>query len=123
MYLDSLGREQQPPQVGPDADPVLYAKYVDFCSAQLTEVFLSLSDERIYDLVEEAALAEDLKPGDLGFKTMVRLVTQRLRDSVPLLDYATWSEEYQADPQLFDVHMMGLWEELLDAGPEEDGNG
>ena len=54
---------------------------------------------------------------------MVRLVTQMLRESVPLPDYATWSEEYQADPHVFDVHMMGLWEELLDSGPEGKGNG
>lgn len=102
-------------------DPVLRAKYVDFCSAQLTEVFLSLSDERIYDLVEEAANAADLHPGSLGFKSMVRLVTQRLRDSVPLPDFRTWSREYRADPGRYDVYLMGLWEELVAPESAEGG--
>ncbi len=97
----------------PPVDPVMRAKYVDFCSAQLTEIFLSLSDERIYDLVEEAARAADLHPGSLGFKAMVRLVTQKLRESVPLPDFPTWRREYEADPARFDVHLLGLWEELL----------
>lgn len=123
MYPDSLNLDEDPPRAEHEVDPVLHAKYVDFCSAQLTEVFLSLSDERIYDLVEEAARAEDLQPGDLGFKTMVRLVTQRLRESVPLPDYSTWSREYETDPARFDEHMMGLWEELLDSRPGENGNG
>ncbi len=68
-----------------ETDPVLRAKYVDFCSAQLTEVFLSLSDERIYELVHEAAHAAGTDPGTLGFTAMVRLATQELRKSVRFL--------------------------------------
>lgn len=104
-----------------DADPVLRAKYVDFCSAQLTEVFLSLSDERIYDLVEEAAREEDLEPGSLGFRAMVRLVTRRLRTSVPLPDFGTWRQDYEADPERYDRYLLGLWRELAASQPGEDG--
>jgi hypothetical protein len=115
-------RSDEPDRSEP-VDPVLRAKYVDFCSAQLTEVFLSLSDERIYDLVEEAALAADLHPGSLGFKAMVRLVTQKLRDSVPLPDFQVWSEEYRANPERYDVYLMGLWEESLPADAAGNGSG
>lgn len=104
--------ERPPDDAG--SDQVLRAKYADFCSAQLTEVFLGLSDERIYDLVEEAALDRDEHTGTLGFQAMVRLVTQKLRDSVPLPDFETWRDEYRANPERFDVHMLGLWEELLE---------
>ncbi len=104
-----------------DFDPVLKAKYVEFCSAQLTEIFLSLSDERIYDLVEEAAREEDLEPGSLGFGAMVRLVTRRLRSSVPLPDFGTWIKDYEADPERYDRYLMGLWREL--ATGEEQGSG
>lgn len=104
-----------------DADPVLKAKYVEFCSAQLTEVFLSLSDERIYDLVEEAARDEDLEPGSLGFRAMVRLVTRRLRSSVPLPDFRTWSQDYAADPEHYDRYLLGLWRELAGSQPGESG--
>ncbi len=95
-----------------DADPVLKAKYIEFCSAQLTEVFLSLSDERIYDLVEEAAKDEALEPGSLGFRAMVQLVTRRLRNSVPLPDFGTWRQDYEADPERYDRYLLGLWREL-----------
>jgi len=115
-------RSEEPDRSEP-VDPVLRAKYVDFCSAQLTEVFLSLSDERIYDLVEEAARAADLHPGSLGFKAMVRLVTQKLRDSVPLPDFQVWSQEYRANPERYDVYLMGLWEESLPGDAAENGSG
>jgi hypothetical protein len=103
-----------------ETDPVLRAKYVDFCSAQLTEVFLSLSDERIYDLVHEAARTAGTEPGALGFTAMVRLATQELRKSVPLPDFATWSREYREDPQRFESQLLGLWEELVAEGEPEN---
>lgn len=104
-----------------DADPVLKAKYIEFCSAQLTEVFLSLSDERIYDLVEEAAKDEDLEPGSLGFRAMVQLVTRRLRSSVPLPDFGTWRKDYEADPERYDRYLLGLWRELAAGQPSDGG--
>lgn len=111
-----------------DDEPILKAKYADFCSAQITEVFLSLSDERIYDLVREEARSQRLGEGSLGFRTMVRLATQRLRDSVPLPDYETWKEEYRADPERYDRYLLGLWKHLVaeaesdaDAAADADG--
>lgn len=103
-----------------ETDPVLRAKYVDFCSAQLTEVFLSLSDERIYDLVHEAARAAGTEPGALGFTEMVKLATQELRRSVPLPDFTTWSRQYREDPGRFEDQLLGLWEELVAEGGSED---
>jgi hypothetical protein len=106
-----------------ETDPVLRAKYVDFCSAQLTEVFLSLSDERIYELVHEAAHAAGTDPGALGFTAMVRLATQELRKSVPLPDFATWSREYREDPERFEAQLLGLWEELVAEDESENTSG
>ncbi|MFQ5679754.1 MAG: hypothetical protein ACE5HP_09900 [Gemmatimonadota bacterium] len=94
-------------------DPVLRAKYIDFCSAHLTEVFLSLTDERIFELVEEAAEDARLNVGSLGFSSMVRLVTHKLRESVPLPDFATWSRDYEANPKRYDPYLLGLWKDLL----------
>jgi len=110
---------------GPDrevesAETVLRAKYADFCSAQLTEVFLALSDERIYEIVEEEARAQGLQSGQLGFRRMVRLATTRLRESVPLPDFETWRRDYEAEPERYERYLMGLWrqltEETRDAG-------
>lgn len=104
-------------QAGADREPeltetVLRAKYADFCSAQLTEVFLSLSDERIYDIVEEEAKAQQLNTGKLGFRMMVRLATQRLRASVPLPDFETWRRDYEASPERYERYLLGLWRQL-----------
>ncbi|MFV1986107.1 MAG: hypothetical protein ACC682_02410 [Gemmatimonadota bacterium] len=104
---------------GGQTDAVLRAKYADFCSAQLTEVFLSLSDDRIYELVEEEARLQQVGGGKLGFRTMVKLATKRLRDSVPLPDYETWKHDYQAEPERYERYLLGLWEPLV-AGSRED---
>ncbi|MFQ5689120.1 MAG: hypothetical protein ACE5HQ_02460 [Gemmatimonadota bacterium] len=113
-------RKRVPGPDGSSVDPELRAKYIDFCSAQITEVFLSLSDERIYELVEEAARAADLYTGSLGFKTMVRLVTRRLRQSVPLPDFEDWCRDYQTDPERYEPYLLGLWKELLADASEAD---
>lgn len=108
--------------------PVLEAKYLDYCSARLSEVFLSLSDERIYELVEEAAREGRLDVARLSFDEMVKLVTEKLQRSVPLPDFETWAREYREDPERYERHLMGLWERSAEvegdeAPPEEPEGG
>lgn len=97
-------------------EAVLRAKYADFCSAQLTEVFLSLADERIYEMVEDEARQQEGGASDLGFRAKVRLATKRLRESVPLPDFETWCRDYETAPEKYDEYLMGLWRQ----GSEED---
>lgn len=111
-----------PPQEGDEAS-VLRAKYLDYCSARLSEVFLSLSEERIFDLVEEAARQGRLNVAELAFDDMVRLATEKLRQSVPLPDFETWAREYREDPDRYDPYLLGLWEESDLADPGEDPSG
>ena len=101
-----------------DVDAVLRAKYLDYCSARISEVFLSLTDEHTYQLMEEAALEADLTVGALSFQAMMQLVTRKLRKSVPLPDMETWVMEYTEDPGRYDPHLLGLWE-----SEESDANG
>ncbi|MCK5482459.1 MAG: hypothetical protein KAJ13_02105 [Gemmatimonadetes bacterium] len=101
-----------------DVDAVLRAKYLDYCSARISEVFLSLTDEHTYQLMEEAALEADLTVGALSFQAMMQLVTRKLRKSVPLPDMETWVMEYTEDPGRYDPHLLGLWE-----SEEPDANG
>jgi hypothetical protein len=96
---------------GADIDPVLRAKYLDYCSARISEVFLSLSDERTYQLMEEAARESGLAVGSLGFPEMMRLVTRKLQRGVPLPDLEKWAREYEEDPARYDAYLLGLWEE------------
>ncbi|MEK6253144.1 MAG: hypothetical protein N2B05_00470 [Gemmatimonadales bacterium] len=101
-----------------NVDPVLRAKYLDYCSAQISEVFLSLTDERTYQLMEEAAHEADLTVGALSFQAMMQLVTRKLRKSIPLPDIETWIAEYTEDPGRYDPHLLGLWK-----SEEADRNG
>lgn len=118
----------QPGEHGEDVDPVLRAKYLDYCSARISEIFLSLSDDRIYDLVEEAARESGRDPGDLGSREMVRLVTRKLKRSVPLPDLAEWAADYRENPERYDPFLLGFWEEDVGSsqqpsGAGSDGNG
>lgn len=113
-------------QDGPDDSPfdgedesVLRAKYLDYCSARLSEVFLSLSEERIYDLVEEAARQGQLNVAELAFDEMVKIATEKLRRSVPLPDFETWAREYREDPERYEPYLLGLWE-ASEGEPERD---
>jgi hypothetical protein len=92
-------------------DPVLRAKYLDYCSARISEVFLSLSDESVYELMEEAAVEGGLDSGSLGFRSMMRLVTRKLQRSIPLPDLETWVEEYRLEPERYEPLLLGLWKE------------
>lgn len=105
--------------VTPEEERVLRAKYLDYCSARLAEIFLSLSDERIFVLVEEAAREGRLNVADLGFDQMVKLVTDKLRASVPLPDFETWTRDYRSDPESYEPHLMGLWRRRIE-GEEAD---
>lgn len=110
-----------------DIDPVLRAKYLDFCSARISEIFLSLSDERIYELAEAAAEEANLDVGTMSFGEMVRLVTERLRADVPLPDLATWAREYSEDPDRYDDLLLGFWEDAdateRDSPPDDPEDG
>lgn len=105
---DRLGKETEPRQHAA-VDPVLRAKYLDYCSARISEVFLSLSDEHTYELMEEAAREADLSVGSLGFQAMMRLVTRKLQRSVPLPDMETWILEYERAPERYEPYLLGLW--------------
>ena len=118
---DRSGTERSPSEVPSDAE--LRAKYLEFCSARISEVFLSLSDEQTYRILEQAAdeAGEDL--ASLGFQSKMRLVTGRLRESVPLPDFDSWAEEYRAHPERFEPMLFGLWKEAVEtdeSGPEAE---
>ena len=98
-------------------DPIVRAKYLDYCSARISEVFLSLTDERIYELVEEAAKEAELMVGSLSFQEMMRLVTRKLQHSIPLPDLETWSADYAEDPSRFDPYLLGLWKSAVEGRP------
>ena len=94
------------------------AKYLEYCSARLSEVFLSLSDEQTYRILEEAAGEAGKDVASLGFQSKMRLVTGRLRDSVPLPEFEEWAEEYRRYPERFEPMLLGLWQDAVESSDE-----
>lgn len=79
---------------------------MDYCAARISEVFLSLSDERTYALMEEAARDAGIEIGSLGFSEMMDLVTERLRRNVPLPSFEDFAREYREDPERFEALLL-----------------
>lgn len=69
-------------------------------------MFLSLSDERTYSLMEEAAGEAGIEMGSLGFSEMMDLVTERLRAEVPLPSFEEFEKEYRESPELIDSMLL-----------------
>lgn len=117
-----------PPEADEGTDSTLRAKYLDYCSARISEIFLALSDDRIYDIMEEAAREAGLEPGKLGYRTQVRLVTEKLRESVPLPEMDEWIREYRQDPEKFEPYLLGLGQSPVERicgseGPNDESGG
>lgn len=117
--MTSVGRSIADGGAGGTADPVLRAKYSDFCSARVAEVLLSLSPDEMYLLAEEAARksGEGLPEGPLGFEDMVRLATEHLSSRLGLPTFEAFAAAYRENPAQFDRDMLGLWQR--DTRPEE----
>jgi hypothetical protein len=117
------GRQRDESDSGPPSESELRAKYLEYCSARISEVFMSLSDERTYQFLEEAASEAGLDLASLGFQEKMRIVSAKLRDSIPLPAFAEWAAEYREHPERFEPILIGLWKEAVDdstdSGPEE----
>ena len=92
-------------------DPVLRAKYLDYCSARVAEVLVRLSADEMYVLAQEVAQDSRLEPGEsLSYDEIVRLATWRLSQTIPLPTVQEFGEAYREDPERFEREMLGLWE-------------
>lgn len=98
---------------------VLRSKYLDYCSARVTEALLSLSPDEMYVFAQEAARdsgwcgEESLTYGDI-----VALATQRISQRIDLPSFDEWRVEYERDPSRFESDLLGLWEREVEPSPE-----
>lgn len=99
-------------------DPVLRAKYLDYCSARVADLLLQLTPDEMYVLAQDAA--EELDPDQgLSYSEIVRLATDRISRKLSLPDFHSWVRAYLAHPEAFDREMLGLWE--TDTRPSRRG--
>jgi hypothetical protein len=93
------------------ADPVLRAKYLDYCSARVADLLLRLTADEMYVLAQDAARELEGERGEpLSYTEIVRLATDRISKKLALPDFQRWVVEYLADPESFEKELLGLWE-------------
>ena len=117
MKEEPEGLQRDESDSGPPTESELRAKYLEYCSARISEVFMSLSDERTYQFLEEAASEAGLDLASLGFQEKMRIVSAKLRNSIPLPAFAEWAAEYREHPERFEPILIGLWKDALDDPP------
>jgi len=93
------------------SEPVLRAKYLDYCSARVADLLLRLTADEMYLLAQEAAGELDADDSEsLSYTEIVRLATDRMARKLSLPDYRNWVRAYRSDPEAFDRELLGLWE-------------
>jgi hypothetical protein len=108
----------RPPPAVQEAEGILRAKYLDYCSAQVAEILLLLSPDEMYVLAQDAA-RDAGNSGELGYARMVILAMERVSSKLALPPFDVWSRDYQAHPHRYEEYLMGLWESELP--PPTDG--
>jgi len=101
-----------------DEDPVLRAKYRDYCSARVADALLTLSPDEVYTLAESEARATGQVPPET-FSDRVSLATGRIRERLNLPEFDEWVRLYRKDPEAFEPFLMGFWESEEPADPAD----
>jgi hypothetical protein len=114
--VTSVGRSLPDDGSAESIDPVLRAKYLDFCSAKVAEVLLALSPDEMFLLAQQAARASGASvPGTApGYDEIVRLATEWLTRRLDLPTLERFAEAYAQDPAAFDREMLGFWQSDTD---------
>ncbi len=94
---------------GADSEDVLWAKYLDYCSARICDVFMELEEERVFELARTAEQELGGSQGSLSFREVTALLVDKLLDDLSLPDFEDWAESYRENPERYDPHLLGLW--------------
>ncbi|HUG42546.1 MAG TPA: hypothetical protein VMM12_18930 [Longimicrobiales bacterium] len=97
----------------------LRAKYLDWCSARITERFLALEPEEIYEMARPTESAETGRPtseGERSYRVLVQRVTESLLERMSLPGFEEWSVAYAADPARYDAELLGFREDPSGGG-------
>lgn len=89
------------------SEDFLHARYLEFCSARLTDALLSLSPDEIFLLAQSSGPGA---PPPTSWDDQVRRATDRLAGRLPLPTLQEFTAAYNEDPKRFDAESLGLWE-------------
>jgi len=90
--------------------PVLRAKYLDYCSAQLAELLLYLSPDEIFVLAEKVSRSDPSTDPPHSYSHMVEVATGWLSERIALPTFEIWARDYLAHPERYEGSLLGLWE-------------
>jgi len=97
-------------------DPVVRAKYLDYCSARVAETLLLMSPDEIFLLAQDAS--RDDPSASLSYDDIVQLATGLISRKLDLPRFESWAEAYRSDPTQFEHELLGLWESELRKDPD-----
>lgn len=117
-----MDKAQQAVSCGGSGDEpvgVLRAKYLDYCSARVTEALLDLSPDEMYVLALEAAKQSGrCRDQSLTYGEIVALATQRITRCIDLPGFDDWCSAYQAEPERYEAELLGFWEREVTPAPD-----
>jgi hypothetical protein len=114
------GEPQKSRKTTADSEEVLRAKYLDYCSARVCDVFMELEEERVFELARAAEERAGAPLGALSFKDLASLLVEQLLGDMALPDFETWADEYREHPEQYDPYLLGLWELGLESPASVD---
>ncbi len=109
------GGPRQPREATAEPEEVLRAKYYDYCSARVCDVFLELEEERVFELARAAEHRVGAVPGALNFQDLAALLVEQLLDDMGLPDFESWAEDYRRNPERYDQYLLGLWRTVAES--------
>jgi hypothetical protein len=109
------GEPREPHKPVADSEEVLRAKYLDYCSARLCDVFMELEEDRVFQLAKLAEERAGIVQGALSFKQIADLLVEKLMDDLALPDFTTWAQAYRENPEQYDPYLLGLWKTVVES--------
>ncbi len=100
---------------GAEPEEVLRAKYLDYCSARVCDVFMDLEEERVFELARAAERKKGVAHGVLNFRDLASILVEQLFGDLALPDFETWAEDYRRNPQEYEPYMLGLWKTTVES--------
>ncbi len=109
------GEPRKPRKPVAEPEDVLRAKYLDYCSARLCDVFMELEEERVFELARVAEQRAGVSQGALSFRQIADLLVEKLMDDLALPRFEDWAEAYQQDPEEYNPYLLGLWKTMVES--------
>jgi hypothetical protein len=108
------GEPRKSQKSGTEPEEILRAKYLDYCSARVCDVFMELEEERVFELARAAQEKAGVAQGALNFQQIATLLVEQLIDDLAIPDFESWAADYQRNPEEYDPYLLGLWKSSVE---------